>query len=307
MRIAVVVLVGCATKAAPPPPVEKPVVDEGARRAALSAAQNERLDEQATALAAVCESKDVAPRCAPSCYVPEPADPRAGKRPMGAVEIQHRVCTRIDGVFVLLDEGANLQVRPAGRFPPAHPKGSWQAAVEASTRVALEPDLARGDIVRVTGDWQATTVAREALRCAPVSHFARALRRPLDACGSLGSTVCEASHSDAVHGINVIHYRLLEARRLHAEGNERGCLQAALEASAVARGMPRWRQYMSLNTTKWRPAKRYRTRFDGTLDEDALFATAIALGTEADAVYEACGGGRPKTSAKHEQSFHTCW
>ncbi len=110
-----------------------------------------------------------------------------------------------------------------------------------------------------------------------------------------------------MHGINVIHYRLLEARRLQAEGNETGCLQAALEASAVARGMPRWRQYMSLNTTKWKPAKRYRTRFDGTLDEDTLFSTAIALGVEAEKVYTACSASRPATSAKQEQSFHTCW
>lgn len=215
----------------------------------------------------------------------------------------HRVCTRTDGVFLVLDEGANLQVRSAKRLPTASKQGTWQAEVEAAVRIALEPELARGDIVRVTGAWQTTVVAKEALRCAPVSHYTRALRRPLDACGSIGGTVCEAIHSDAAHGINVVHYRLLEARRLQGEA----CQQAALEAIAVARGMPRWRQYMSLNTTKWKPAKRYRTRFDGTLDEDALFATAIALGVEAEKAYADCGGGRPKTTAMQEQSFHTCW
>ena len=53
--------------------------------------------------------------------------------------------------------------------------------------------------------------------------------------------------------------------------------QAALEAVAVARGMPRWRQYASLNTDEWKSWPRYRTRFDGILDEDSLFALAISL------------------------------
>ncbi len=273
----------------------------------MSAAQNERLDEQATALAAICEAKQPTPRCLPSCYTPEPADPRAGMRFFGAVEIQHRVCTRTDGVFVLLDEGATLQARRAARFPTANRKGTWQAEVEAAVRGSLAPELARGDIVRVTGAWKETSVANEALRCVAVSHYARSVRLPLDACGSNGATVCEASRSDAVHGINVVHYRLLEARKLHDKHEDEACQQAALEAIAVARGMPRWRQYMSLNTTKWKPAKRYRTRFDGTLDEEALFAAAIALGVEAEHVYASCGGARPKTTAAQEQSFHTCW
>lgn len=309
MRFAVVVLVGCATKAAPPP--ETPVVDEGARRAALSAAQNERLDEQATALAAGCESADApSPRCLPSCYTPEPVDPRAGTRPAGAALIVHRVCTREKDVFLIMDEATNLQVRDhRGPFPAAAKQGTWQAEVEASVRVALAPEIARGDVLRVTNNFQPFThpVTHEPLRCVAVSHYTKRVRRPLDSCGSQGDTACEASHSDAAHGINVVHYRLLEARRLQAEHKETECLQAALEAIAVARGMPRWRQYMSLNTTKWKPVKRYRTRFDGTLDEDALFATAIALGAEAERVYADCGGGRPKTSAKDEQSFHTCW
>jgi hypothetical protein len=65
---------------------------------------------------------------------------------------------------------------------------------------------------------------------------------------------------------------------------------------------------MSLNTSQWKSFARYRTRFDGILDEDTLFSTTIALGTEAESVYVACGGAaNPKTTADQEQSFHTCW
>ena len=173
---------------------------------------------------------------------------------------------------------------------------------------ALEPELARGDVVRVTGTWKPAfhSATRETLRCVTVSHYTRALRTALDGCGGRGGIACEATGNSAAHGLNVIRYRLAEAQRL-GDGKPAECQQAALEAIAVARGMPRWRQYMSLNTTQWKAFERYRTRFDGVLDEDALFATAIALGTEAEAVYRACGGGAAKTTAADEQSFHTCW
>ena len=108
--------------------------------------------------------------------------------------------------------------------------------------------------------------------------------------------------------INVVHYRLAEARRLQAAGKATECQQAALEAVAVARGLPRWRQYVKLNINKWVAVARYRTRFDGILDEDTLFTTTANLGAEAEQVHAACGGptGAPTTPA-HEQSFHTCW
>jgi len=322
MRISVVALViGCAASPSPTtPPSTTPSRDEQiererVRRIELSAAHRVRLDEQATALAAICDtpSEHAKPRCLPSCYTTEPADARAGKRTNGAVEIMHLACARADaGPYALTDElDAKLAVRPLrGRFPTPNKRGTWQADVEAAVTTALEPELARGDVVRVTGAWKtlAHPVSRERLRCVAVSHYARSLRRALDGCGSQGATACEAKGNSAAHGINVVHYRLLEARRLQADGKPTECQQAALEAIAVARGMPRWRQYMSLNTDQWKPARRYRTRFDGVLDEDTLFTTAIALGVEAEAVHAACGGAAsPQTAVQQEQSFHTCW
>jgi hypothetical protein len=321
MRIALVWLAACGgsqpattttttvatTSAAAVEPAASPT------KAELAAAHRERLDEQATALAATCDQAEpAAPRCEPSCYTPETADARAGKHSARPAEIRHVVCTRGDaGPYVILDElGDSAELRPVrGRAPRANKPGTWQAEVEAAVTAALQPELGRGDAVRVTGSWrsEAHPVTREQLRCVTVSRYARSVRK-LDACGSHGAIACEAAGDHAAHGINVVHFRLREAQRLHRAGKSADCQQAALEAIAVARGMPRWRQYMSLNTQEWKPRARYRTRFDGILDEETLFATAIALGTEAEQVYVACGGApNPKTTVTHEQSFHGCW
>jgi hypothetical protein len=65
---------------------------------------------------------------------------------------------------------------------------------------------------------------------------------------------------------------------------------------------------MKLNVAKWTDGATYRTRFDGTLDEESLFTRTARLGTDAETVYVACGGpaGAP-TTADREQAFHTCW
>ena len=323
--------VGCGSTSpsTPPPSTAAPSASdaeraqaaraEDRRRAELAAAHRRLEDEQATALAATCTkgpTDERARRCLPSCYDGEPPDPRATKKVPRTAEIPHVVCTRAAqpnaGPFVILDElgGAKLAIKPARkRFPAQSKKGTWQHGVEVEVMTALRPDVSPGDVVRVTSAWKTRThpLTREKLRCVGVSHYAKALRRPLDVCGARGETACEAGGDPAAHGINVVRYRLAEAKRLQAAGDPTGCQQASLEAVAVARGMPRWRQYASLNTQTWKSWARYRTRFDGILDEDSLFALAIALGSDAQDVYVACGGSEPKTSVGDEQSFHTCW
>ncbi|MBA3394365.1 MAG: hypothetical protein H0T89_17090 [Deltaproteobacteria bacterium] len=289
---------------------------ERVRRSKLSAAHRELEDEQATALAAKCEkpAQPAEARCLPSCYAVEAADPRAGTKLKGPVEITHLVCKRADdGPFMIADEigGAKLAVRAVrGRFPKGNKSGTWQAEVEAAASAALKPELARGDVVRVMGEWKPSMhpATKERLQCVAVSHYTKSKRGALDRCGGRGKLACEAMGNSAAHGLNVVRYRLVEATQLQAAGKEAECQQAAREAVAIARGMPRWRQYATLNTAEWKAFPRYRTRFDGVLDEDALFTLAIQLGTEAQAVYAACGGGgNPKTTAAEEQSFHTCW
>ena len=301
MRWLLCVLAACgsssATKPAPPPP---PITeqrdlaqDERVRRQELATAHRKLESEQQDALGATCEDKTKPgePRCLPSCYTTEAPDPRAGKKVAGLVAIEHLVCDR-DGAYVVANDlDPKLSVKPVrGRAPKPHKAGTWQATVEA----ALGPNMI------VTGHWSSK-------RCVTVAHLTT-LKKPLDACGGDGSIGCEAIGDAAARGINVVHYRLAEARRLHAAGKDDACQQAALEAVAVARGMPRWRQYVKLNIDEWTERAKYRTRFDGFLDEDTLFAKVISLGQEAEQVFVACGGaaGAPTTAAQ-EQSFHMCW
>jgi len=306
------VLVACGSKQPvreappPPPPPRAPAVDP--HHDELVAEHRKIEDQQQSALAATCEDKTQKhERCLPSCYPTEPADARAGKKLAGRVEITHLVCER-DGKYVLVDEAAKLAIRRVrGRAPHAHKKASWQAAIEHA--LAETPKLPRGDAIVVTGKWRqlAHPLTKERMKCVQVSQLT-ALHHPLDGCGSDGSLACEAIGDAAARGINVVHYRLAEARQLQAIGSVDDCQQAALEAIAVARGLPRWRQYAKLNVGKWTHRAAFRTRFDGTLDEDTLFATAAELGKQAEVVYNACGGatGAP-TTVEQEQSFHTCW
>ncbi len=301
------------------------LAQERAKREEITAAHRKLESEQQDALAATCPPAKAAekpPRCLPSCYALEPADPRAGQKLTGPVAIEHLVCqgTGAEDAYVLADElaGAKLTAKPArGRFPKPHKKGTWQESIETTLAAALLPappakktkkPAATGDVIVVTGAWKPMThpATKEKLRCVTVAHYAKSVKKPLDACGGDGSIGCEAIGDAAVHGINVVHYRLVEARRLHAAGKNDECQQAALEAIAVARGMPRWRQYAKLNVDQWIDRRAYKTRFDGLLDEDTLFATVTTLGQQAESVFGDCGGASPTTTVDQEQSFHTC-
>ncbi len=323
-----VVLGACGSTSAPPkPPAPAPVavrparvVDERARRDEIVAAHRVIEEQQQDALAVTCDqpaSRDAHARCLPSCYPTEPLDVRAGKKLAGSVEITHLVCEPASaaagaGPFAIADEieGSKLVLRAVhGRIPRAHRKGTWQAEIEKALIAEQRPPLARGDALVVSGRWRQLVhpLTRERLRCVVVSHFAR-LHHPVDGCGGAGGLACEATGNPAARGLNVVHYRLAEARRLQAAGKTTDCQQAALEAVAVSRGLPRWRQYAKLNVGTWDQHSAYRTRFDGTLDEDTLFALAAQLGNEAHDVYTACGGAEnAPTTVTQEQSFHTCW
>jgi len=274
--------------------------------------------EQQNALAAACT--DPKPwnkheRCLPSCYPTEEADARADKKLNGATELEHVVC-RVDGEvrFAIVDDiaGAKLKVKPVrGRFPRAHGKRAWQAEVETWFRDEQVAKLPKTDVVIVRGNWsnRPHPLSREKLSCVTISHYAKALRGKLDECGAVAhsSVTCEAAGSGAARAINVAHYRLVEAKRLRTAGKMEPCKQAALEAIAIARGLPRWRQYKKLNVDEWNDKALYKTRVDGVLDEDRLFAVVAGFGSEAEAVYAACGGPTPTTHVDQEQSFHTCW
>ena len=303
----VVVLAACgSSRPAPPAAPAAPAGPSQAERERVHhdevVASHRKLEEQQQdALGATCSEPaphDKHPRCLPSCYPTEAPDARAGKKLARLSATEHVVCQREPGAYLLGDEleTGKLASRPALKAPPRPKKGTWQADVASW--------LAPKGVVAVSGTWRDVThpLTGERLQCVNVWEYGRAV----EPCGTAAG--CEAAGNAAARGINVVHYRLAEARKLQAAGKLAECEQAALEAVAVARGMPRWRQYAKLNVDQWQNVAAYRTRFDGTLDEDALFAATASLGSEAEAVYAACGGlaGAPTTPAQ-EQSFHACW
>jgi hypothetical protein len=265
--------------------------------------------EQQDALAVTCDQVGTPShdRCLPSCYPTEGPDSRATRKLSGATEIEHFVCETADGEIVGADELAKgLHARAyRQRFPRLHKKGTWQEAIETALKERLPP----GDVAIVTGQRRDVVhpLTHEKMTCTIVARYARKAKHPIDRCGSVGDVTCEADGNPTARAINVAHYRLQEAKRLQTMNNLSDCQQAALEAIAVSRGLPRWRQYEKLNVQKWPENLRYRTRFDGTLDEDMLFATIAKLGEQAQELFASCGGGVATTSAEQEQSFHACW
>ncbi|HEY0254633.1 MAG TPA: hypothetical protein VGC41_24065 [Kofleriaceae bacterium] len=296
----VVVVAACGSKAPPPkppPPVvvtKKPPPD----RDEIVAAHRKLELEQQDALALACTEPAPHPqRCTPNCYPTEPVDPRATKKPS---TIAHVVCGD-SAPYVIVDE---LVVPKKLRAAKPHRKKSTEGVLEAT--LATELHVPKGDQVVVQGTWHAAQhpISKEPLRCIDVVHLAK---HPIDGCGADGNLACEATGNQAARGINVVHFNLAVARELATSNDNEKCQQAALEAVAIARGLPRWRQYAKLNAGKWVEHPGYRTRFDGVLDEDSLFAIAGSLGHEAEQLYAQCGGGEPKTTAEQEQSFHGCW
>lgn len=275
--------------------------------------------EQQNALAASCDEPkpwNKHERCMPSCYPTEAPDSRAGTALAGTSAIEHVVCRRsANGPYAIVDEigGRALHVKPVrGRLPRAHPKHSWQAALATWFRDEQPVKLPATDLVVVKSAWRPRVhpLSKERMSCVTLVHYAKSSRGELDDCGAAARSgvTCEAAGNAAARAINVVHYRLAEAKRLRAAHETEACQQAALEAIAVARGLPRWRQYKALNVDEWNEKLVYKTRFDGLLDEDALFSAVAAAGSEAEAVHAACGGppGAP-TKVDQEQSFHTCW
>ncbi|MFT3694094.1 MAG: hypothetical protein QM831_13200 [Kofleriaceae bacterium] len=285
-------------KSEPPPP---PVVKKAEpNRDEIVAAHRKLEVEQQDALALSCTEPDPHEphaRCTPTCYTTEPADPRASKKP---ATIAHVVCGE-SAPYLIVDELVATKKPRAGR---PHKKKSPEGILEAT--LATELHVPKGDSIIVTGKWHDVQhpMSKEALKCIDIVHVAK---HPIDACGSDGGLACEANGNQAVRGINVVHFNLAVAREMQKQNEAEKCQQAALEAVAVARGMPRWRQYVKLNANKWKDYPGYRTRFDGVLDEDSLFAIAGSLGNEAEQLYGACGGADPKTTPTQEQSFHGCW
>lgn len=293
---------------------------ERKQRAEITAKHHKLELAQQDAMGATCDdpAKWAPQHCTPSCYPPEPKDPRAGMKLAGTVELHHHVCQRggTDAPWLVIEElDAKTLVakQHKGRLPKPHKKGTWQADVAkalAATRIGKAP---RGEVFLVTSKEARTVshpVSKESLRCVTVAQYTTVPRGELDDCGvaEAGTPVtCEAAGSAAARGVNLARFRIAEAARLRDAGKDEDCRTAALDALATARGLPRWRQYAKLNTGVWKEGMAYKTRFDGIVDEDALFNLAPVLELEAKLLLAACNMvGTPPTKPEHEHAFHSC-
>lgn len=316
-----------STSTSPPPrdaelreQQEREAKAEQARRARIVHEHRKLESQQQDALGAVCtDSAKWAPQhCTPSCYPPEPPDPRAGTKVAGTVEIHHHVCQRVlagdqSGPWLITHEldAKKLPARPfRRRFPKAHKKGSWQAEIATALVEARVGKAPRGEVFAVLGGAVRATmhpVTREPMRCVTVAQYTTMPRATLDACGMRGKATCEAVGNPAARGINLARFRLAEAAIFRDARKDEQCRTAALDALATARGLPRWRQYAKLNVGQWTEGLAYKTRYDGVLDEDTLFALAPVLAADAQRMLAECGMvGTPPTTPEHEHAFHAC-
>jgi len=262
--------------------------------------------EQQDALGATCTDggRWAAQQCTPTCYPPEPASGRAGTRLAGVVEIEHLACQREGtSTWTVIDDelGDALAIRSYRKRPPrAHRSGTWQAEIESALPAK---HVVIGNALRATEH----PLTHERLQCVKVAEYTTVRAATTGVCGVPGKVTCEAAGNAAARGLNLVRYRLAEASSLHAAGNAAGCQAAALQAVATARGLPRWRQYAKLNVGEWKEGVSYKTRFDGLLGEDAIFALAAALGADAEVMHATCGGAsRIHTTARQEHAFHSC-
>ncbi|HUI49100.1 MAG TPA: hypothetical protein VL119_10410 [Acidimicrobiia bacterium] len=134
-----------------------------------------------------------------------------------------------------------------------------------------------------------TIVKREV--CTPTCYPALA-PDPVGHCHSTQAVACEEGGSTSAYAINMIHFRIDEARTAEHDGHAGVCARAALVAMALATGLPTFRE-VRRKEGKWVEHVVYKTRWDDELSEADLFAKAERSRSMARELYRSCGGARP--------------
>ena len=241
--------------------------------------------------------------CTPSCYEPEQPSPDANKKTTTCAHFTKGFCeTAVNGSWSEpeLNQGGTLQeVVPDCRFP-APDTGKWASM---SRRAVGVLDAARGDVAFIPADaewYDADSSDGSRLRCLDLHLYARAAHLELTKCGTPDeATVCEAVGSKSARAINVAHFRIDEATRLAAT-DKQGCQQAALQAIAFSRGLPKYKTELG---AQWVAGLTYKTRYDGVVSEKRLFSKLRKLGARGLELYESCGGTDPTTTPDDEMAF----
>jgi hypothetical protein len=242
-------------------------------------------------------------RCKPSCYEPEAESPDSGKEVKACAHWTKGFCetaTLSGWSEPELNQGASfVGIVSDCKFPKAN-AGKW-AKLSKQAAAVLEPK--KGDVafIPASSTWDdADSSDGSKLRCLDLHWYEKESSVTMTKCGHPDqAVVCEVSGSKSVRAINMIHYRLDEAKKLK-DTDKDGCQAAALQAIAFSRGLPKFKKNLG---DDWAGGLTYRTRYDGTLKEKALFAQVKKLGDDATKVYKACGGGTPKTTDEDEMAF----
>lgn len=235
-----------------------------------------------------------ASNCRPSCYDGE--DPV----PWGDTPFK-RVCGYKDWNF------QQTQIR--GKWTPLESRGI--PAVEATVTACKFPKdgggiakQARAAFASIKGDLkdlafvpQGTWTTERNGNLDPVRwqtvriYASNWEQKPSECGGPAGRVVCEASGSKGAKAFNYIRYRLDEAKQWEKKEPE-ACQISTFFAVATARGVKKFREGR-IAKKQWTPGLLYKTRYEGELDEKALFAKVDEYEKEALALHKKCGGTVP--------------
>lgn len=254
-------------------------------------------------IASLCVLAATPSSAQPSRYEPEPISADVNKKTKACAHWTKGICQTYTGsgwTEAEMNQGASfVGIVSSCKFPAANP-GKWASLSKQAVKW-LEP--AKGDVafIPASEQWEkAESSDGSVLRCVDLHWYERESEVTMSKCGHPDeAVVCEASGSKSAKAINLAHFRVDEATKLKSSDKE-GCKEAALQAVAFSRGLPKFKASLGSN---WGGGLTYKTRYDGVLSEKAMFAKMKQLGDQATALYKSCGGGAPKTTDADEMAF----
>jgi hypothetical protein len=114
--------------------------------------------------------------------------------------------------------------------------------------------------------------------------------------------LCEPLGSKTARAINIIHFRVEEAKTAQAAGKKPVCQEAARVAVATATGVNKFRDQQKA-AHNWATSYPYKTRYDGTLNEQQVFAKVDEYKKTAEALFKSCGGTKLTATPDEEMAF----
>lgn len=233
-------------------------------------------------------------QCKPSCYERAQFDGPAKKIKVCAYLPIHFTQDKRGKKWSKLERSSAMSpiAVPSCKFPKTVPV-KWKAVV-AEARKQL--DLAKGDFATVAadfGDWryEKDDLDRVTARDVIIDHYSRG-HEDFDRCrGGDPFATCEGENNE-VTSFNTASYRVTEARKLKRDGNHKDCRAATWDAVRQTKDAKKERERFTKEGS-WQ-SRTYATRYDGLMNEKALYAKIDVLESEAIELWGQCGGkGEP--------------